>query len=166
MEKIGVSSEKKYTFHGHFDIKDTYNNILSYLENTLNYWDVTVKDYEETNIGGKRKIVSKIEAEKIYNDHFKIIIKFTIDMSGKDTEVKINNKTKKLCNGTAKIILNSYIEPNWQGDREEGLLKKFIGQIYDKFVGNDELEKCMDMAGSDVGKLVAKFSEYMNATIK
>lgn len=165
MEKMPITSEKRYIFHGYFDIKDTYNNVMDYLENSMIY-DASVKDYEEVNSGGSRKIMSKVEAEKIYNEKYKIILKFEILMEGKDSEVKVNEKIKILCKGTAKLTLNAYIEPDWQGDREKGPLADFLGKIYDKFVGVDEFEKCQDYAATDIGLLISKFKDYMNATIK
>ena len=73
-DRILVTSERKYTFNGIFNIKETYEHLREYLENSKHY-EITEKDYEEKLDEGKKKIVSKNEAEVEFNDYYKIILK-------------------------------------------------------------------------------------------
>lgn len=166
-EKIHVTNEKVYKFEGLFDIKGTYKHLVEFLENSKHY-DVSEKDYEEQNEDGKRKIVSKSEAEIEYNDYYKIIIKYELTIQGVEVDVKINDKkTIKLTKGSAKLSVNSYIEPDWQGKKEKmSELGAFFDKIYTKLFGRDELNKCIEYAATDVGELIAKFKQQMNSTLK
>lgn len=166
LEKIPVTSEKKYSYEGLFEINETYLHLKDYLGNAKYYSDVSEKDYDEKNVDGSRKIMSKIEAEKLYNDYFKIIIKYELLMEGKDVEIKTEHKTIKLTKGKAQIIVNAYLEPDWQHGRDKNALHQFLGKIYDKFIGHDEQSKVMEIAAGDVSDLMQKFKMHMNTTIK
>ena len=161
-----VVGEKVYTFHGLFDIGEVYNFIKNYIENSIYYYDVSEKHYSEVNDGGKREIMSKLEAVKIHNDYFQIIMKLEIMMSGKEVEVEINGKKKVLTKGTAKLTVNSYIKPDWNNGRGSSAFGKFLGALHDRFVGNDELGVCMTASAVDVGKVVAQFKQHMGAATK
>jgi len=166
LEKIEVTKEKLYTFHGIFDLCDAYDFVKGYVEDAIYYYDVTEKDYEEVNDSGKRKIMSKLEATKIYNDYFKIVMKFELLMEGKNTEVEVNGQKKMLTKGIAKLKINSYVHPDWNNDRSSSPFASFLGTLHDKFVGNDELGTCIEHAAIDVGKLIANFKQHMGAGIK
>lgn len=165
-EKIPITSEKTYSFEGYFDIKATYKTMKDFVENSLHYWDVTEKDFGEKNLGSNKEIDTTVEAEKIYNDYFKIILKYNIKMSGKEIEGELDGKKMKITKGSAKLTVNCYIQPDWGGGREAGPLKKFLGQVYDKFVGNDEMGKCAGAAGEDIAKIISKFKHHMYSTVK
>ncbi|MDA3855219.1 MAG: hypothetical protein PF569_03100 [Candidatus Woesearchaeota archaeon] len=165
LEKIPVVGEKKYSYEGLFDINGTYLHMKGYLEDAK-YFDVSEKDYDEKNVDGSRKIMTKLEAEKLYNDYYKIIIKYELLMEGKDIEIQTEHKTIKLTKGKARIIANAYLEPDWQHGRDKNALHQFLGKVYDKFVGHDEQSNVMKIAGGDVADLMKKFKEHMNTTVK
>jgi hypothetical protein len=165
MEMIPATSEKKYTFEGYFNLKETFDHLQRYLEESKYYWDVTLKEHTEKSGKGTRDIDSKFEAEKVYNDQFKIKLKYQVQMSGKEEEVKLNNRLVKLTKGKAKITLNAYVERDWHKRRSKNALHKFLGEVYDKFVGHDEERKVMMEAGKDVSDLLTRFKEHMNSQI-
>ena len=166
-DKIPIAAEKTYKFEGIYDIKDTYDIIIQYLENSRHY-DVTEKDYEEKNSSGIRKIVSKSEAELMYNDYFKPIIKFEIYMEGKDIDVQINDKkTISLTKGSAKIVINSYIEVDWQAKKEDlTILTSFLKKVYNKLFGRDELNEVIGVVAGDVNQMIVRFKQQMNSKLK
>ena len=165
-DKIQIMSEKKYTFNGLFDVKETYNYLKEFLEETRHY-EVSEKDYEEKNDAGSRKIVSKNEAEVEYNDYFKIILKYELMMQGKDVEVKINEKkTLKLAKGSAKLTINCYIEPDFDKIRPKSPLADFLDKVFTKFFRGSELDKCKESASQDVGELLIRFKQQMNSILK
>ena len=165
-DRILVTSEKKYTFNGIFNIKETYEHLKEYLENSRHY-EISEKDYEEKLDEGKKKIVSKNEAEVEFNDYYKKILKYELSMEGKDVEVKINEKkTLKLTKGKATIIINCYIEPDFDSKRPQYVLEKFLDRVYTYFFRKNELEKCIISASSDIGGLLARFKEEMNSVLK
>jgi len=165
-DKIQVISEKKYTFDGIFDVKETYNYLKEFLEESRHY-EVSEKDYEEKNDNGSRKIVSKNEAEAEYNDYYKIILKYELIMQGKDVEVKINEKkTLKLTKGSAKLTINCYIEPDFDGIKPQTPFANFLDKVYSKFFRGSELDKCKESAANDVGELLSRFKQQMNSILK
>lgn len=165
-DKIPIMSEKKYTFEGLFDIKETYNYLKEYLEDSR-YYEISEKDYEEKNDGKSRKIVSKNEAEQIYNDKFKVILKYEIAMNGKEIEVKVNDKkTIILCKGNASLAINAYIEPDWDAEKPESAFIEFLKNIYNKLYNKDELDLCKESVAKDVQELINRFKQQMNSAIK
>ena len=165
MGKQPLTSEKKVTVSGTFDIKGTYEYLKSFLEDSKHY-DVSEKEYEEKNDSGKRKIISKIEAEKEHSDYLKVTLKFSVNMEGKEVVINDNGKDIKLVNGTATLTVNSYFENDYQNQRDKGALATFLDQIYSKYIGRDEVFKCAGEAAKDVGELIGKFREEMNTYIK
>lgn len=167
IDKIPIVSEKKYVFEGVFDIKETYNFIKEYLENSRSY-DLSEKDYEEKNDQGSRKIMSKTEAELMYNDYFKPIIKYELLMEGNDIDVKVNDKkTIKLTKGKAKIIVNAYIETDWAAKKEDfTIVGSFLKKAYNKIFGKDELNQCIGVVAGDVAQMISRFKQQMNSTLK
>ncbi len=165
-EKIPVMSEKKYTFEGLFDIKETYNYLKHYLENSRHY-EVSEKDYEEKNDGKSRKIMSKNEAEQIFSDVYKVHLKYEILMVGTEIEVKINEKkTIILCKGSAKLVVNAYIEPDWQAHKHHGPFIDFLHKLYNKFYEQEEQIECEKSVAKDVGELIDRFKQQMNSVIR
>ncbi len=163
-EKIPVTSEKKYAYAGIFDIMETYSFLKSYLEDSMHY-DVTEKDYEEKNDGKSKSILVKFEAEKEYNDYYKIIIKYSLDMKGKDIAIEHNGRVLNRIDGNAKITVNCYIEPDWLEKRQHSALGKFLDQIYNKYISKSELDKCIMTGVMDVGELLSRFKQQMNTTL-
>lgn len=165
-EKIPVTNEKVYKFEGLYDLKETYKHIIEFLENSKHY-DVTEKDFEEQNDGGKRKIISKSEAEVEYNDYYKIVLKYELAMEGVDVDVKINDKkTIKLTKGSAKLTVNAYIEPDHHNKKDKlTALGSFLDKLYDKFFGKEELHKCIVYAATDVSELIGRFKQQMNSAL-
>lgn len=164
-ERIPATSEKVYSFEGYFNIKETYSSVKRYLEDSK-FYDLTEKEYVEKTSGGKKEIVGKIEGVKTYNDEYQIVIKFEVNMSGKEEEIKVNEKVTKMHKGTAKIIVNTYVEVDWLGVRDKNPTHNFLAKVYDKFIGKDERKAVMIEAARDAGDLITRFKEHMNATIK
>ncbi|MCA9495342.1 MAG: hypothetical protein KC589_00210 [Nanoarchaeota archaeon] len=162
-DRIPIISEKKYKFEGIFDIKYTYNILVDFLENSRHY-DVAEKDYDEKIDGNSRNIMSKIEAEQEFTDYYKVIIKYQLVMEGKDISIEQDGKTLKMSKGKAKIIVNAYIIPDFQGHKPNGPLAEFLEKVYHKYIGHDEFDKCVGSAAGDVSELITRFKQSVNAT--
>jgi len=162
--KIPLTSEKTYSFSGVYDIKHTYSFLKDFLESSRHY-DVTEKEYEEKTDGGSKKISSTLEAEQEYNDYYKVIIKFKIEMSGKELSIDDPNISKNLIKGSAKLVLNSYIEVDHMGKRPKGPLGSFLERIYSNYFGKDEFGKVAVYVSKDVSELITRFKQSMNTTV-
>lgn len=163
-QPIAVAEDKTIKISGHYKIKDTYKGFLDYLE-TLHY-DPTVKEYAEKNTDGSREIIAKIVAEKKWNDIYLSVIKFSITLEGKDEEVQIGNHKDIMTKGSGKLVVNAHLDPDYGAVREKTPLTKFLNQVYNKYIDNDEIKNWAKTAAKDVEKIISKFKDHMNSTIK
>ena len=165
-DKTPLTSEKKYVYNGIYDLKGTYSYIKNFLEETRQY-DITEKEIEEVSNAGKRKLSTKIEAEQEFNDYFKVVLKFMMVFEGDDIILEDSTgKTHKLVKGSAKIIINSYVEKDFMHKRPKDGLGLFLAKVYDKFFGKDDFEKVAVSATMDVGTLLANFKQQVNSEVK
>lgn len=163
-DRIPIASEKKYAYEGIFDLKDTYQFIKQYMEDSLHY-DVSEKDYEETNNGDSKRIFVKFEAEQEYTDYYKIIIKYSLEMTGKEITINMNNKDYHRLKGKSKLVVNAYVETDWMEKRQHSPMSEFFNKLYDKFFGQDDLNKCIFSGVKDVSTLITIFKQQMNTTL-
>lgn len=164
-DKIPITSEKRLTYNGVFDIREVYNYLKSYLEDSLHY-DLTEKEFVETNQGSKRKIDCHVEADLQYNDYFKVTIKYRVESSGKETTIMHKGKELKLTEGTISLRINSYIEADWQNKRGKSSFAKFLDQLYNKYIGRDEIETCIGKSAADVGAFANEFKKVTNTYLQ
>ena len=141
LDKIPAGSQKQFSFNGYFDMYKLYNEIKEFLE-TERHYDWTEKNYKEKSVRGVKRMESYAEADLEYTDYYMLTLSLKIDMLGKDTEVKVNNKTKILAKGSVSIILNPYIIPDFQEKRTRSALMEFSSKLYDKYFANDDITKC------------------------
>jgi hypothetical protein len=165
-DKLALFSEKKYTYSGYFDMKAIYNYIKDYLEESRHY-DISEKDYSESHDGNKREITSVNEAEQQWNDVFKVILKYQLNMSGVDEEVEINEKKKViLTKGKATIIINAYIEMDTSSIPQKGPFSTFLNKVYNHFFRKSELDEVKKSAMEDVNGLLYRFKTEINSKLK
>ncbi len=167
IDKIPITRERKVTYDGIFDIHNTFKFLKDYLEDSRHY-DITERDYEEKKDEKSKRIFANIEAEQEFNDYYKIIIKYSIELNGKSISLK-DPKTEKIQNlieGKAKLIVNGYIEADWQNKRGESDLAKFLDKIYTKYIGKSEEDKCIISGITDINELLGRFKQQINATNK
>jgi len=164
-DKIPIISEKKVIYSEIYDIKEEYKYLKEFLENSRHY-DITEKDYEEKNDKGDRSIVVKCEAEQEFTDYYKIIIKFGLKMNGKDISIQTpEGKNLNRTEGKANISVNAYILADWQNKRGQSPLSKFLDKVYSKYVGGDEMDRCIGSAVGDVNEILGRFKQQMNTTM-
>ena len=162
-DRIPIIIEKKYAYQGIFDIKYTYNILMNFFENSRHY-DLAEKYYDEKVSDDGRTIMSKVEAEQEFTDYYKVIIKYQLTMDGKDVTIEQDGKTLKMSKGEAKLIVNAYVVPDFQGQKPKGPLAEFLEKVYHKYIGHDEFIKCAGSAAGDVSELLARFKQSVNAT--
>lgn len=164
LQPIPIDSEKLFTYNGYFNLKGLFDYLMNYLESEM-FYDAAIKEFEETAKDGKKKIMAKVEADKFYTDYYKITLKFEINLSGKDAEVEINGKKLLLTDGCAKLKINSYLKPDWQAKRSQTAMMSFLTQIYNKYIGNDELKDGILECIKDRARLLNHFNKYLNTSI-
>lgn len=164
-ELIPIITEKVISIDGYFDLKQTYSDLMTLIEDSLGY-DTNVKDYNEANQDGKKEITSIVEGERLYNEVYKIVLKFKFQAKGKDSTIELNGKKIKLIKGNGRLSLNCFLDPDWDNQRQSGPLAKFLQQLYNRYIGNDEQKKIEESAVNDTKLIEAKFKTHFDATIK
>jgi hypothetical protein len=164
IDKTPIISEKKVKYEGVFDMKEMYQALKDYLDGERHY-DISEKDLVEKNSGGEREIVSKSEAELQYTDYFKIIIKYTIEMKGKEIEIEINNKKRVMTKGVAILKTNAYVQNDFLGKRGSSPLMEFVTSVYDKYFGKEEFTALVGATAKDVNELNARFKQQINSKL-
>ncbi len=159
-----ISNEKSYSYEGIFDIKQTYKYVKDFLKNSRHY-DITEIEFDSKNDGDNKKIKSKIEAEQEYNDYYKIKINFELYLEGNEENCDVNGRMCKMVKGTAKIIVNSYVEADFINKRPRGEIATFLEKIYNKYIDKDEFNKVVSSVEADVAKLLERFKQSMNETV-
>ena len=164
-EKIPVIKEEKFAVKCYFDVKQTYSDIIAFIEDSLCY-SVALKDYDEKNQDGKREITASLEANRLYNEVYKIILKFKFELEGKDETIELDGKKVDIVKGGATLTMNVFLEPDWDSQRKPGSLAKFLQEVYNKYIGNDEQDTVKKAAKKDYKLIISRFKQHMNATIK
>lgn len=164
--KSPILKEKKYSYEGIFDLKGTYKFLKSYLENTKHY-DVTEKEVDEKSSKDSQEIVAMIAAELEYNDYYKITLTFELNMKGKPIIVEDSKgKTHSLVDGSAKIIVNGYLEKDFMNKRPVGPLKEFLDKVYGKYLDKDEYKQMIGKTAQEIGELITTFKQQVNSNLK
>ena len=164
--KTPIMKERSYTYDGVFDLKGTYSFIKNYLEKTKHY-DVTEKEVDEESSQSKKEIISKLSAEIEYSDYYKITLTFELNMGGKPIVVEDSKgKTHSLVDGTAKIIVNGYLEKDFMNKRPVGPVKEFLDKLYSKYLDKDEYKAMAGRTAMEINDLIGKFKQQVNSNIK
>lgn len=145
-------------------MKELYKALGDYLDGERHY-DLTEKDLVEKNLGGEREISSKNEAELQYTDYYKIVIKYTIEMKGRDIEVEISGKKRMMTQGVAILTSNAYIQHDFLGKRHSSPLMEFVLSVYDKYFGKEELTKIDKATSKDIGEMIVRFKQQINSKL-
>jgi len=152
--------DKIINHSGIFDIRETYNSIKSYLADSRKY-DVYEKEYNGANDSGKKSLEVAFEADHEYDDFFKLRMKFTLNLSGKE----INVDNLKFVKGNATLKINYYLELDHSGSRPKGPLASFLDKVYSKYVDKDEFKRALIQVSKDAGGLEGVFKKSMNSPV-
>ena len=164
MGKDSITSEKKLTYEGLFDFVTTYSYIKSYLEDFKHY-DVTEKELEEKSKGGKKEIKGNYTAELEFNDYYTLHMTFELKMAGKEVTIEDESGTHNLVEGSASIVINTYLETGGMGQRPKGPLAEFLDKVYSKYIADEKKEAIIRLS-KDTSEFLAKFKQTLNFKAK
>jgi hypothetical protein len=162
--KTPITSEKKLNYEGTFDIVTTYSFLKTYLEDFKHY-DITEKELEEKNIGGKKEVKGNYTAELEFNDYYKLHMTFELKMSGKNVVIENNQSIYNIVEGTAALVVNTYIENDHMGKRPQGPLAQFLDKVYSKYVADEKKEAIIKLS-MDTSEFLSKFKQTLNYNAK
>src|SRR3989344_6939099 len=162
--KIVVDHEK-IDYSGPLDV----NGLLRMIENFL--WEKGFdkrqdKDFEENTPNGKF-IEWQYSPWKKITDYVRYWMKIRI--LGYDfvkTDVKVEGKKKKLDNGRLLIIVDSFIEYDYDNYWDDRPFLFFLRTIYDYFVFKSYTEKFEHTLVNDTHHLVGEVEKFLNMNRK
>jgi hypothetical protein len=162
--KTPITSEKKLNYEGTFDIATTYSFLKTYLEDFKHY-DITEKELEEKNIGGKKEVKGNYTAELEFNDYYKLHMTFELKMSGKNVVIENDQGVYNIVEGTAALVVNTYVELDHMGKRPKGPLAEFLDKVYSKYVADEKKEAIIKLS-MDTSEFLSKFKQTLNYNAK
>ena len=162
--KTPITSEKKLSYEGTFDIVTTYSFLKTYLEDFKHY-DITEKELDEKNKDGKKDIKGYYTAELEFNDYYKLHMTFELNMSGKNIVVENQQGVYNLVEGSAILVINTYVEQDFMGKRSKGPLSEFLDKVYSKYV-TDEKKEAIIKLSIDTSEFLSKFKQTLNYNAK
>jgi hypothetical protein len=157
-----IIKERRYSYTGLFNVKQTYDFCKDFLIFAKHY-DVNERDYAETNSDKAEEITAIVEATQDYTDYFVKEIKYVINLSGNKVEVEVNGKKKTMVKGKASLVLNASIEEDASESRNLKGFRKFLNDVYNKYINKSDLEKCVISTKEDANELIEKFKQAVNS---
>lgn len=164
MGKTPITSEKQLNYEGLFDYVTTYKFIRTYLEDFKHY-DITEKELEEKNKGGKKELKGNYTAELEFNDYYTLHMTFELKMSGKETVIEENGREVNLIEGNVNLVINTYLESDSKEKRPKGPLAEFLDKVYNKYIVDEKKEAIIRLS-KDTSEFLAKFKQTLNFKAK
>ncbi len=164
MGKTSITSEKQLNYEGLFDYVTTYKFIRTYLEDFKHY-DITEKELEEKNKGGKKELKGNYTAELEFNDYYTLHMTFELKMSGKETVIEENGREVNLIEGNVNLVINTYLESDSKEKRPKGPLAEFLDKVYNKYIVDEKKEAIIRLS-KDTSEFLAKFKQTLNFKAK
>ncbi|MFW5705246.1 MAG: hypothetical protein ACOCXG_05385 [Nanoarchaeota archaeon] len=156
--KIHIIKERRYTFHGVFDLEKTYNYTKDFLELARRY-ALEIPDFLKTESPTESEIEVKIKAKQDFSEYYRNHIELIMTLKGKKVEVEIGAEKQNLVRGSARVVLRGSVEKNYKKEEPSNKISKFVGLLYRKYVAKDEMGKAVGSVVDDVNSLFEIFKE-------
>jgi len=144
-------------YEGVFDIKELYKTLVKWTKK--HNYDIKELSYIAKKDKPTQDIEIKWESGKESSDY----IKYKIETTLKCTNIKnIVVKNKKKQHGSAEILIDSYIERDWEDIWSRKPITKVLREAYDKLIIGSTIGKYKKEAKSDVKSLISEFKTFFN----
>ncbi len=148
-------------YEGLFNVKDFYMMIDRF------FWE---KGYDKREINNLEKVEPEgkyIELElqpyKKLSDYAKIIIRIFIRMFDiKEVEIEVDGKKVKVNQGRLEILLDGFLETDYEGRWESKPSFVFIRTVFDKFIFKTYVGKHEGLLESEVNQLKTQMKSFLN----
>ena len=112
--------------------------------------------YEETLKGNQKDIDVKWVGPKKLTDYFRIWIEVKFEVRNlEEVEINKDGKKTKANNGRFKIIVDGYLERDYQGKFERSAFEKFLRSVYERWVIPSRIDQFE-------GKIFMECDEFLN----
>ena len=154
------SSVVKY--EGIFSFKEFYKFCYEWLVEQINL-NVIEDQYSEKLVADKKELEIKWTGVRKLTDYFKFETKVTFRiLKMKEVEV-VQGKVKiKTNQGVIKITMKSNLIRDWQGKFERSAYRKFLREIYDKWVITGRIEQIEDKIIGDSDEFLAQAKAWLD----
>ena len=163
MEKRPVIEGEEVFFEGVFGLKDVYKLIHDFLSDKQ-YVPVEKRISESVTKNGKHVEVW-FEPFKKYSDYAKSVIRLHVSASDlKDVEVSVDGQKKRLQQGRITVIIDSWLETDYEGRWESKAFAYVIRSLFEKFVFVPFLSGYVSQVRNDTLHVKEQLKAFLNVS--
>lgn len=160
-EKKLVIDQMKLTYEGLFDMTGLFRMIDSWFyEKGYDRWEL--KNYEQVMPTGKDIEIELLPWKKT-TDYFKNTIRIRIRATNlKEVEIEKEGAKIKINQGKLMIIMDGYLETDYENKWEAKPILYFIRAIFDKYIFKSYFQKFEKWLVNDVYDIHSRIQKYLN----
>lgn len=160
-EKRPIIDKERITYEGLFSLKEVMGVIKSWISDK-GYFPLEKKHTESIKTEGKHVEIELAPFKKV-TDYAKnaVIIKI-LCTDLKEVTVEIDGKKKKLNQGKLQIILDAFLETDYEGRWEQKAIFYVLRTIFEKYVYTPFLSGFETNLRADVDVLRTNIKGYLN----
>lgn len=163
VERRPVIEQEQIVYEGLFKIKDIYKIIYEWLGDK-GYMPVEKRVTESVTKSGKHFEI-EFEPYKKYTDYAKSIIRLHLNAQNvTDAEVTIDGNKKTMQKGKVSIMLDSWLETDYEGRWETKPVFYVLRTIFEKYVYTPFLSGFVTSVRNDTLHLKEQLKAYLNLT--
>ena len=160
-EKKLVIDQLKLTYEGLFDLNGLYRVIDSWFYEK-GYDKFETKNYEMVLPTGK-DIEIELNPWKKITEYFKVTMRLRLRfMNVKNVEIEKDGKKVKINQGKIWLIIDGYLESDYENKWEKNPLLYFLRTLYDKYIFKGYFAKAEKWCVNDVYQLHGIVQRYLN----
>ena len=160
-EKKLVVDQLKMVYEGLFDLNGFYRMIDSWFYEKQ-YDKLERRNYEQVLPTGKDIEIELLPWKKT-TTYFKNIIRMRMRfVNVKDVEIEKDGVKLTVNHGTVRIIIDGYLESDYEGWWEEKPMFYFIRTLYDKFIYKNQFKYYEGWVIGDIQDLHSRIQKFLN----
>ena len=160
-EKKLVIDQLKLTYEGLFDLNAFYRLVDSWFYEKQ-YDKHELRNYEQVLPTGKDVELELLPWKKT-TTYFKNIIRMRIKfLNVKDVEIEKEGVKLNINQGTIRMIIDGYLESDYEGWWEDRPMFYFIRTLFDKYIYKSQFDKYQGWLIHDIQDLHSRIQKFLN----
>lgn len=160
-ERRLIVDKERISYDGLFSAKEFLDIVMTWLSDK-GYFPIEKKHTESVKTDGKSVEIEMLPYKKV-TDYAKNIIMIRILGSElKDVVVEIDGKKKKLNQGRLQVVLDGYLETDYEHRWETKPIFYFLRMVFEKYVYTPFLSGFEQNLRKDVNNLKSSLKGYLN----
>ena len=149
-------------YKGIFSFKDYYKFCYEWLTEEVGL-DLGEKKYKEQVVGNSKNIEIKWEGTKKITDYFKWVIKVSfLILDLQEVEIQKGSAKIKSNKGSVKVKISGTLVRDYNGEFSNSGFKKFLREIYDKWVIPSRIKEYEDKLAKDSDEFLAQAKAWLD----